>query len=175
MGRAVKRADRDGYRQGAIDGVYFEPWVRENYYHSCWGLRVLIVSESHYEHDPERRARGELIPRDETQKIMYRRATEETRRAHTTKIATSFLGHRPVHNGGEMWDFWNSVAFYNFVQEGMSGPYERPNGDAFTRSIPGFYTVLSMLKPQFVAVFWLQSLGRTRRSPPSGNRANLQH
>lgn len=139
------------YRQARINGVYFEPWIRKDYgFNSRWETPVLIVSESHYEWDDDRWARGDLLPRDETIRCTKNRAEEAEPRMFATNLATAFLGRQPKPNPphGEMHEFWNSVAFYNFVQECVGKPNMRPTPDGLRSSLKGFSTVLSELQPK---------------------------
>jgi hypothetical protein len=138
------------------DGVYFQPWVGTNYANSRWDLRVLIVGESHYEYEPERWRDGRLMARDTTQHILGNLiGPEQERRPHWTKIATSFLGEKPprLPPSGPMFSFWHSVAYFNFVQEGVGlDNQSKATDEMFAASSSAFVQVLAKTRPDFVVV-----------------------
>jgi hypothetical protein len=146
------------YRQLAAssEGVYFRPWIGRDYGNSSWGLRVLIVGESHYEYEPARWQDGSLMPQETTQHIIGDLiGPEKERRAHWTKLATLFLGERPPNQPptGPMFEFWHSVAYFNFVQEavGIDNQFKATD-EMFASSCPAFPQVLAQSKPDFVLV-----------------------
>jgi hypothetical protein len=146
-----------GYRDARVKGIYFEPWRGLNYGPaSRWGASVLLVGESHYEWCVERWDRGALLPLDTTTVVLTRMAEEAERKAHWTKIAITFLGSNPPRNPphGEMYRFWHSVCYCNFVQEcaGLDAS-ARPTPEAFLNAREGFRTVLADLQPDLVLIF----------------------
>ena len=110
------------YRARTVQGIYFKPWRGQNYGpQSRWHVPVLVVGESHYEWCPERWKKGDLIPETATQEIVGAISLEHDRKAHWTKIAIVMTGENPFQRSpdGTMQEFWQSVDYYNYVQEGV--------------------------------------------------------
>jgi hypothetical protein len=149
------------YASHRINGVYFEPWKGKDYgANSRWGKSVLVVGESHYEWCAQRWDHGNLLPRDTSTFVIDERAVEKKRDGFSTKIAISFLGKTPHRDPpqGEMFYFWHSVCFYNFVQEGVGyRNRERPTrGElqkALNSSVEGYGTVMADLNPEVVVIY----------------------
>jgi|SRR5579885_2739419 len=116
--------------------VYFFPWVGKNY--GTASRRLLILGESHYGDD------------DESQDFT-RRLTKEIVRGHTTGRFWTQIAQ--TLTGKSRWDidrkeFWNSVSFYNYVQEIVGGAARiAPTAEMFHRSESAFFEVLDQLKP----------------------------
>ena len=49
-------------------------------------------------------------------------------------------------------DFWQSVAFYNFIQEFVAGPRMHPVPEAWRSARPAFEAVLEALRPQALLI-----------------------
>jgi hypothetical protein len=71
----------------------------------------------------------------------------------------------------ERMSFWNSIAFYNFVQ-GSLGPTRksRPSSKDFQSAVPALEKVLKSLKPTCV---WIVGLGQSEYSMPVLRRLNI--
>jgi hypothetical protein len=128
--------------------VYFEPWRGPNYGpNSKFGLALLIVGEAHYDWEEgapqlERGLTKELIA--------YIAAGQETK-AFWTKICKLFEGD--VINPQTKKLFWESVAFYNYIQKSVGlGARVRPTPEMWSGSQEAYLEVLSCLKPQCIIV-----------------------
>jgi len=145
------------YRMGMAKGVYFKPWVGRQYGPaSRWRIPVLIVGESHYEWLPERWRNGDLMPVTTTQKMVEEISQEAYRHAHWTKIAIALTGENPWPRSadGPMGHFWHSVAYYNYIQEGVGlDNGQQPTAEMFSQSSEGFTSVLADLAPGLVIIF----------------------
>lgn len=131
-----------------MKNVKFLPWVGQNYASGFNSQRTLILGESHYQWDCEQNINDW---RTITQVLVQEQCDGAYTKAFWTKIAISFLGHRPTLL--EKREFWSSVAFYNFVQESAGdGPRIAPAKDSWASSEDAFTQVLQALEPKFVLI-----------------------
>src|ERR1700757_949280 len=87
--------------------VNFLPFVGSTYgYQSAFGIPVLVLGESHYT-DTGRKSFQSSFTRDVIDDVI---SGDEYR--FFTQVSKTFLGERSV----DPKTFWNSVAFYNFIQ-----------------------------------------------------------
>lgn len=128
------------------DSVRFLPWVGSNYgSKSRWGTRVLMVGESHYT------SNGNAKPRDFTQHCVETHASGKWKskstfwtRAKRVLVEKGAVSHR---------EFWDSVAFYNYVQELVGeGPRKRPTERMWEISKAPFEEVVEALNPGCIVV-----------------------
>jgi len=91
-----------------------------------------------------------------------------------TKIASLCIGKPPI-DAMERLNFWESVAFYNYIQEFVGeAPRTRPTAQMWFRSWTPFKAVLNTLKPQLILVLGRQNwynmpqLGGTAGEPLVG-------
>ena len=148
--------------------VYFRPWVGENYESGgMFSKRILVLGESHYQLDEKIPLEKDLTIRCVEQQAMEQISDEgksplkpQKKLPFWTKIAIAFLNppSDAVPSLSEKRKFWQSVIFYNFIQEsvGLKEPNEpspRPTKEMAKRSIPAFEEVLREHCPQFIAVF----------------------
>jgi hypothetical protein len=130
-----------------MSGIFFKPWKGKRYEsNQLFGKRILVLGESHYEWD-------ENIPLYPDLTIDCIR--EQAEGIHTsqfwTNIAVAFLNKRPSQE--EKKEFWDSIAFYNYVQKSVGfGPRVRPTEDMWRISEQGFVEVLAKLLPKVVIV-----------------------
>src|SRR5579872_4866203 len=94
-----------------LPGVFFAPWRGDRFGESRWG-RLLILGESHYEGD---------VPPTSAWTI-----EEVTAYLDGIRVKSFWTKIGQVVTGDEAWQydrrvFWNSVAFYNYVQEAVTG------------------------------------------------------
>ncbi len=134
-----------------LHGMGFHPWVGRNYNKGLSGKRVLVLGESHYDWDSRNK---ETDPIDQSLSVwcVAEQVVTDFRSRFYTSVAKAFVGEYPTSK--QRGSFWNSVAFYNYVQEivGM-GPRIRPTHEMWKASQPVFLRVLSVLKPDIVFVF----------------------
>ena len=129
-----------------LQNVKFLPWIGNQYANGRLGVKTLILGESHYQWNCDRDIN---TWREITQTLIQEQLDGAYTKAFWTKIAISFLGHKP--NLREKNDFWHSVAFYNYVQESAGdGPRIAPNGTSWKSSEKAFFDVLTHLRPNFI-------------------------
>ena len=128
-----------------VTQVRFRPWVGRNYGpHSRWRQSILILGESHYD---ESYAVGDRLTEFVVRGHVERRGKQY---AFWTKIGRTFTG--PGYgSAASRRDFWESVAFYNYVQDFVgSAARQRPTPEHFRASWSPFGSVLADLRPDVV-------------------------
>jgi hypothetical protein len=91
-----------------IQNVCFQPWVGKNYKKRT--PRLLVVGMSHYDWD------GRNVPKYfVTNEVVQGRMSGEYTSQFCTNIVATCKGRIP--NDEEKEQFWQSVAFYNYIQE----------------------------------------------------------
>ena len=127
-------------------GVTFHPWVGANFgRESRFGVRLLVLGESHYDNDPEYSDCGF------TQEVV-RDWGQNHRQQFFTKIAKVLLGHREWINDDVRSEIWEHTAFYDFVQSVVSAPRAPPKSRQWCEAQAPFNTVLKSLKPDAVLI-----------------------
>ena len=129
------------------DAVRFHPWIGASYgYNSQWTLPLLILGESHYD------TNGELLQVDSTQKVLTEYVQLRPKHLqYYTKVMNSVMGISAPSDELTRSHFWNSVAFYNYVQY-IVPKGEPPTQDMWDRSRGAFHEVISKLKPFCILV-----------------------
>jgi len=128
--------------------VKFLPWIGDQYTSGLDGVKTLVLGESHYQWDC-----GTDINnwRSITQELVQEQIEGHYTKAFWTKIAISFIGHKPTLE--EKRAFWSSIAFYNYVQESAGdGPRIAPPAGSWASSQEAFIEVLNYLKPEFILI-----------------------
>ena len=144
--------------------VRFVPWVGPDYERGFCGLRILLVCESHYAGKQHERptvtpeivkalALGERHPRA-TGKL--------PRHKHFTLIMSAVQNVRQRFSNTQRREFWNSVAYYNYLQEFLQGSRVAPPAGVWQRSEKAFTEVLAVLAPDLIICFSLRNGNRVR-------------
>jgi hypothetical protein len=125
---------------------FYLPWVGDNY--AASSPKVLVLGESHYKRDGFDRNTF-------TQEVIRSWAVgEQGSTKFFTTIAKVLSGK--LNEGiskADKAEFWNSVAFYNFVQESVGdGPRDRPSEDMWKQAQQPFVQVMKDLSPNIVVV-----------------------
>lgn len=143
-----------------MENVIFEPWVGKNYQKGLYDKKVLVIGEAHYCESPEefeRRYHGDLdLCRKKTSFEIQENLTDESKSpSEYTKIVKMVLGldSNKVLTSEEKEEFWNSIAFYNYVQNGSIVCSDNPpTKDMWDLSKKAFYSVVEDLNPDFILV-----------------------
>lgn len=144
-----------------MNGVNFEPWVGRDYgRNSRWDVAVLLLGYSHY------REFKDIEPIGYTQHVVGRHVRGiNDRSRYWTKLARTFqcLDGRT--------SFWDSVAFYNYVQEFMSAPREDPTPRQVAAAWAPLTAVVERLRPDLIVAtgkqLWMDTLAlRLPRAQP---------
>lgn len=135
--------------------VRFAPWVGPHYERGIHGLRILVVCESHYgakEHERPTVTSEVLKALALDQK--HPQATAKLRQhAHFTKIMASILNVRTHFSKADRNEFWDSIAYYNFVQEFLPSIRKAPSSAVWDKGKQSFTEVLEVLEPEMIVCF----------------------
>ncbi|WP_371244233.1 hypothetical protein [Pantoea sp. KPR_PJ] len=104
------------------------------------------------------------------------RATGKLRQhKHFTLIMSAVQNVRQRFSSTQKREFWNSVAYYNFLQEFLQGSRVAPPADVWQRSEKAFTEVLSVLAPDLIICFSLRNGNRVRSLAGSVPVAVVNH
>ncbi|WP_082791863.1 hypothetical protein [Aeromonas enteropelogenes] len=129
--------------------IFFKPYVGDQYHSSHYGVRVMILGESHY-------GDAEDVSPDYTQYVV----NEHAFRAGSpffTKITNLLRGKVGEVSIEERHEVWRHVAFYNYIQEfvGDAGRI-RPTSAMWERAACAFKEVVQELQPDVILVLGYQ-------------------
>ena len=131
--------------------INFLPWVGEHYSTTGFaGKRILALGESHYcdkASDAKPDITGKVIA-----DLFDPQSEHEAYKNTYTKFAEALLG-RDCLSLEDKERFWNSIAFYNYVQVPMTGARVAPSQKDFRDSEAAFFEVLELLRPDIVIVW----------------------
>lgn len=142
--------------------VFFKPWVGFSYADKGFnGKRVLVVGDSHACNDCAEcgdlsisdKSCRELTTKTISDFLNYKQSGAHF--AHWmntfTKFTNAICGRGCSAN--QTQEFWDSVAFYNYVQFATDRPRKAPSNKQYDDSEPAFVEVLGKLTPQLVIVW----------------------
>ena len=139
----------------------FHPWTGDRFgKHNGMGLpsRVLLVGESHYD--------SKELP-DITSQVVDEVLDGEYKLRFLTTLFKAICG---PDTSATIAEFYNAVAFYNFVQYMLEGPGKRPTKEMWQHGAEVFPSCLDLLKPSHAVtcgfVLW-DGLPDERFSEPS--------
>ena len=123
-----------------MNRVRLSPWIGEIYSTTGYaGKRILALGESHY------CEKASDATEDITQKVIADlfdpQSGHEAYKNTYTKFAEALLG-RNCLSFEYKERFWNSIAFYNYVQVPMTGARLAPSQKDFRDSEAAFFEVL---------------------------------
>ena len=133
--------------------VRFEPWIPKNLDPRCYGVRLLVLGESHYEEDDEK-PWTELRLRVLTRYLVRRWGRRP-------KGRTQFFPNLYSLLTGRTWSqlspdnavIWDNIFFYNYVQKLVpGGARHSPDAEMWRDAEVAFLTVLDRLRPDAVLV-----------------------
>jgi hypothetical protein len=119
------------------------PWIGSDFEKSK--VKILIIGESHYFNPNEPGSFEKHQNPNFTITVIEEMAIG--RDYYKTKIHQNF--HRAIL-GNDNFDaskFWNSLAYYNFIQKPMDTNKGRPSNDDFYESWESFHEIIDILQP----------------------------
>ncbi|HTV32040.1 MAG TPA: hypothetical protein VME69_02920 [Methylocella sp.] len=127
--------------------VNFNPWVGEHYATGLWGRKLLIIGESHYtQWDGETHNLSHEITRECVLEIL----NGEGGAPYWSRVLNRVGGDEYRSRRS---DFWNQVAFYNFIQSQLNGGAgTRPTLTQIKEAGSAFEEVVKYLKPERIIV-----------------------
>lgn len=134
------------------DNIVVHPWIGGKYFRPFrFKHKTLILGESNYTEVNKFSSRLviECVENDCTTNPSEERDTSGFCK-FATKIRRTVFGHNEQINPN---DFWQDVAFYNFVQSRVGDKARiRPTPEMWQESAPAFFEVVSMLRPDRLLV-----------------------
>jgi len=137
--------------------ILFHPWIGNDYENGgIFKKRILVLGESHYCEDPKecKLCLPGLISKcnDFTKKIILDQMNGIGKRhAIYTKLfrvlcdMEDTLGNRQI--------FWNSISYYNFIQQSVSNSARvAPTDEMCEISNQGLFEVVKSLKPNYIII-----------------------
>lgn len=148
---------------------YFDPWIGQRYQaESSFGVRILILGESHYDSAENLRA---------TYTIDVIRDIGQARRFRFFTLVQKLL------TGEEGWvpdsaraSFWEEVAFCNFVQcfPGRTARI-RPTTEMWAAGRESLIQTVEQLAPQLIIVLGKELRGHIPTLPPTVHVCYIPH
>jgi len=145
--------------------VFFHPWIGESYENPRFKCRLLLLGESHYG-TPENQI--ESFTQDLTSKYVARTWSHR----FWTDLSQTVLGMH--HTEFARSEFWNDVAFYNYVQQIVTDG-KTPTDANRIGAGSAFAEILERLQPNLVIACgqrlksWLPDNYRTGEQYASGS------
>lgn len=135
----------------------FEPWVGNNYAESGLnGHKVLFLGEAHYGKEDDK------IPSFTQDIVMDHGLNQGSKKFFTiiTKLGLSKYAHDPLTQE-DREAFWNSIAFYNYVQDFVSeGARVPPTEKMWLEAQEPFIRTIQELNPDLIVLLSERLKGR---------------
>ena len=127
-------------------GRKFDPWEGKRYgSDGLFGIRLLILGEAHY-------GRPEELVASNTIDVV-RKLGQQKRFRFFTVAMSLVLGRRGPFSDAERAEFWERVAYCNFIQSFPgAGPRKGPTPDQWLAGREPLLFTLAELKPQLLLV-----------------------
>ncbi len=132
-----------------VGSLKWIPFIGANYYNGVCGKKILLVGESHY-HENNKQSIDKHNNANFTKIVVNELAIN--RHYWSTKMFSNL--HR-AFIGNDNFDtnkFWDSLAFYNFVQRPMITNKGRPSKRDYIIGWNTFFDIVNILKPD-VCIF----------------------
>lgn len=127
-----------------MNNVKFLPWVGKNYSNGgIFGKRIMVLGESHYCPDDE------ALP--DLTNVVVKAHVSDSPYTTLTKFERSLVGHET--DQAERAKIWESILFYNYLQENMSEAREAGTKAQYQKAEKPFFEVLEKYKPEYV-IMW---------------------
>lgn len=148
-------------------GVRFLPWIGQRYELGFGGQRLLILGESHYPWEDDDRELTDPLPPEVTRDCVSGVITREV------WVGDFWKYLEQAHLNVQRWEmapngdeFWQSIAFYNFVQVPVgTGPRQAPRWCEFVDARSAFRAVIQALKPERIVVCGKRLWGAMEDTP----------
>ncbi len=147
----------------------FDPWIGDCYTKGINNVKTLIVGESH--HGGEGCHYGSFTT--ETIKNEALGLHGHRKRAYFTKIMRIVMGVGYPADDASRVSFWNSIAFYNFVQVALEKPRQRPTDPEWETAITPLRGPVNELNPSYIVILGLELLQWMPKDLPCPSRATM--
>lgn len=149
-------------------GVRFLPWIGKRYDNSRFGVRILVLGESHYG--------GQQDDVAMTREVVEVYTQGGDRIRFFTVIANVLRGQSGWIEDTELAGMFQEIAFYNFVQTIVGEePRCRPTFRQWVEAQEPFKAVLTELKPDVVLVLGVELQEKILEWPEGVEWAAITH
>lgn len=147
---------------------FLKPWVGSGYRDGgLYGLRVLILGESHYDSSDNLRESYTIdCIRDIAQRRRFR---------FFTAVQSLMQGTRGWVPDAERAAFWERVAYCNFVQSFAPGPRVAPTPEMWSAGGAALVQTVGELSPQLVVALGERLWPRLPEMPAGVNVCEVRH
>lgn len=128
------------------NAVKFHPFVGNSYENNAFGKRIMVLGDSHYGTTP-----STTITQDVMKYYLEPDHEREGWMNTYTKFERSLVNKETTTEDSRV--IWNSLVFYNYLQELLSGPREAGSDQQYADSAVAFYEVLEVYKPEILIVW----------------------
>lgn len=143
-------------RQSSIN---FRPFVGSKYANSRYGVRVLVLGESHYADESD-------VGNDYTQHVVETHAYCAGI-PFFSKLTAVLRGDTSYPTDEERFETWQNIAFYNYVQSIVGeGSRIAPTPEAWNAAQAPFLDVVQELKPDVILVLGSRLWDKVPNLPP---------
>jgi hypothetical protein len=140
-----------------MENVVFRPWEGVNYAEGFNGKKILLLGDSQYNTGDED---GDFVHNLVENFIGYKeRNCPHAGYMNTYTKFTNILFGEKVDSKTTI-NFWQSIAFYNYVQKSQEGHSISPTNEEFDDSQSAFVEVLEDYQPDLVIVWGWRLWGR---------------
>ncbi|WP_251619838.1 hypothetical protein [Odoribacter lunatus] len=135
-----------------MKNVKLKPWVGKNYRQGFQGRKIMVLGESHYaDHPCGENFTSEIVADNFLNPQVERKGWMNT----YTKFERAMLGRELSQE--ERMEFWDSIMFYNYIQEPLCGPRLKPTREQYIAAQEPFIEILEEFHPDGVIV-WSERL-----------------
>jgi hypothetical protein len=142
-----------------MSNIVFCPWVGKDYYSSelFSGKKLMVLGESHYGYENYHHKNKCFATINVINE--YLNGTSEYDGRIFTALCKICLGKEHL-DSEDKHRFFDSIVFYNYLQESLGGPGDRPTSEQWKQSQPAFLEILEQYKPDCLLVLgkalWFQ-------------------
>lgn len=154
--------------------IHLRPWIGSEYEKGIGGKRLLVLGESQYS-DTDNPELTQIVMK---KLLAYKLRKRKDEAEYEPWMRTFTIFERAVAgrvlSGEESAAFWNSVLFYNFVQEMMPDRGFRPTRKQFADSAAAFEEVLNAYEPDLI-IAWGKTLFDRTPELAGRNTPSIMH
>jgi hypothetical protein len=137
-----------------IPELNYLPWIGENY-----ANKLLIVGESHYGEDNEKRIHEVNHPTFTRAAVLDMGVTGNSYGGKVKFYNNVWRIGKKFNPELSCQDFWQQVSYLNIVQSAMIELKNRPQQEDFQKGITAFFKSILVLKPKYCLMAGLSSFG----------------
>ncbi len=130
--------------------VFFKPWEGEHYAKGFNGKKILVLGDSHYSSGNES---AEFTTEVVEHFLGYKRGDCPHAGYMNTYTRFTNIMFGEQADGETTIDFWQSIAFYNYVQQAQAGHSVSPTEKEYDDSQAAFIEILEEYQPDLVIVW----------------------